>query len=186
MILQGALVALIPLYQSEIAPPRIRGLLVGSHGVMICVGYALSSWIGFGFSFVQASAVQWRIPLAIQCVPPIFLTIGVMFLPESPRWLIYNDRIDQAWAAYKAVSASSDTPTPEDDEELAANFANLCSMIRMENTEDHSFKALVTTPALRKRCIIGFVVLFGCQGTATLVINSTLSVQTLPGFTNGN
>ncbi|KAI1833197.1 hypothetical protein DTO006G1_5264 [Penicillium roqueforti] len=168
----GALVALIPLYQSEIAPPRIRGLLVGSHGVMICVGYALSSWIGFGFSFVQASAVQWRIPLAIQCVPPIFLTIGVMFLPESPRWLIYNDRIDQAWEAYKAVSASSDTPTPEDDEELAANFANLCSMIRVENTEDHSFKALVTTPALRKRCIIGFVVLFGCQGTATLVINN--------------
>ena len=145
---------------------------MGIHGVMICVGYALASWIGFGFSFVQDSAVQWRIPLAVQCLPPLFLAIGVLFLPESPRWLICNDQIDQAWAAFKAVSSTSDTPTPEEEEELNASFANLCSMIRQENLEDHSFKALMTTPSLRKRCLIGFVVLFGCQGTATLVINS--------------
>jgi MFS family permease len=41
----GALVALVPLYQSEISPPKIRGFLVGIHGVMLCIGYALASWV---------------------------------------------------------------------------------------------------------------------------------------------
>src|ERR1700761_9566868 len=80
------MVVLIPLYQSEIAPPRIRGFLVGMHGVLICVGYALASWVGLGFYFVNASGAQWRLPLAIQCVPPLLLVLGVMFLPETPRW----------------------------------------------------------------------------------------------------
>jgi MFS family permease len=86
----GAIVTLVPLYQSEIVPPRIRGLLVGMHGVLICVGYTMSSWIGLGFYFVNASGAQWRIPLAIQCIAPLILASGVMFLPESPRWRKYS------------------------------------------------------------------------------------------------
>lgn len=82
----GALVTLVPLYQSEIAPPAIRGLLVGTHGVVIVIGYITASWIGFGFYFVNASGAQWRIPLAVQCIPPLALVSGVMFVPESPRW----------------------------------------------------------------------------------------------------
>lgn len=39
----GALLALVPLYQSEISPPKIRGFLVGIHGVMLCLDYALAS-----------------------------------------------------------------------------------------------------------------------------------------------
>lgn len=173
LIILGALVALVPLYQSEIAPPRTRGMLVGAHGVMICVGYSLASWTGYGFSFVEASGIQWRLPLAIQCLPPLFLSLGVLFLPESPRWLIYNDRTDEAWASCKAVFAPSDRLTPEEEAELSASFTDLCTMIRVEKSEDHSFKKLVTSPSLRKRCMIGFIILFGCQGTATLVINST-------------
>lgn len=82
---QGALVALVPLYQSEIAPPRIRGFLVGMHGVLICLDYVSASWIGFGFYFVNANATHWRMPLAIQALPPLCLAIGVLFIPESPR-----------------------------------------------------------------------------------------------------
>ena len=77
---------LVPLYQSEISPPKIRGLLVGMHGVLICVGYALASWVGLGFYFVNASGAQWRIPLAIQSLPPLVLSLGILFMPESPRW----------------------------------------------------------------------------------------------------
>ena len=82
----GALVTLVPLYQKRDRAPKFRGLLVGMHGVLICVGYALASWVGVGFYFVNASGAQWRIPLAIQCLPPLFLAIGVLLLPESPRW----------------------------------------------------------------------------------------------------
>lgn len=40
-----ALMTLVPLYQSQIFPPKIRRFLVGVHGVMLCVGYALASWV---------------------------------------------------------------------------------------------------------------------------------------------
>jgi MFS family permease len=76
----------VPLYQSEIAPPKIRGLLVGIHGGMIGTGYMIASYVGLGFCFVNASGAQRRIPLAIQCVAPLLLTAGVMLLPETPRW----------------------------------------------------------------------------------------------------
>jgi len=81
----GALVGLVPLYQSEISPPRIRGFLVGMHGTGIAVGYISASWFGFGFYFVHSDAV-WRFPLAIQAAWPLLLAIGVVFIPESPRW----------------------------------------------------------------------------------------------------
>lgn len=90
IIFVGALVTLVPLYQSEISPPTIRGLLVGTHGALIGGGYALSGWVGFAFYFVNASGAQWRIPMAIQCVPPSILACGILLLPESPRWCIFT------------------------------------------------------------------------------------------------
>jgi len=54
MFVSGGLVTLVPLYQTEVAPPKIRGLLVGMHGVFICCGYALSSWMGVAFYYVNA------------------------------------------------------------------------------------------------------------------------------------
>ncbi|KAH0833679.1 Sugar transporter family protein [Fonsecaea pedrosoi] len=168
----GGLVTLVPLYQSEIAPPRIRGWLVGMHGVLICVGYAAASWIGLGFYFVNASGAQWRLPLAIQCFPPLFLALGVLFLPESPRWLVDRDRVDEAYRSFKAVRAERTDDIISDDLAIRAEFNLLQGQILHERLEVLSFIDLWRKPSMRKRCIVGFLALFGCQGTATLVINN--------------
>lgn len=85
--ISGALITLVPLYLTEVAPPKIRGLVVGTTGIMIGFGYASASWIGFGFYFLDnSSGAQWRVPIAIQCVPALGLALSVLFLPESPRW----------------------------------------------------------------------------------------------------
>jgi len=164
----GALVTLVPLYQSEISPPRIRGLLVGMHGVLICFGYAVASWVGVGFYFVNASGAQWRIPLAIQCLFPLILAFGVLFLPESPRWLIDQGRNEEGFASFQLIRAETEI----EHTTIAEEFEELKQQIKMEENDPTSFIDLFRVPSLRKRCIIGFLALFGAQGTATLVINN--------------
>ncbi|KND87544.1 putative metabolite transport protein YwtG [Tolypocladium ophioglossoides CBS 100239] len=165
----GALVTLVPLYQSEIAPPQIRGLLVGMHGVLICVGYALASWVGVGFYFVNASGAQWRIPLAIQCLPPLTLAFGVLFLPESPRWLLSKDRIEAAFDSFKITR---DDSVAADEGIIRAQFEVLHRQLLHEKENAVSYADMFRLPHYRKRCIIGFLTMFGAQGTATLVINN--------------
>lgn len=57
---------IVPLYMSEVSPPKIRGRLVGQHGFMLVLGYAMAGWAGLGCYFEQNPAVQWRLCLSLQ------------------------------------------------------------------------------------------------------------------------
>jgi len=77
----------IPVYQAECAPPKIRGLIVGLTQQMIGVGFIVSTWIGYGCHHApDTSSLQWRFPLAFQVLPALMLMVGLVWLPESPRW----------------------------------------------------------------------------------------------------
>lgn len=82
----GAASMLVPLYISEIAPPSIRGRLVGIYEMGVQGGTMTGFWVNYGVSIhVSPTSAQWRIPFAIQLIPGILLVIGMFFLPESPR-----------------------------------------------------------------------------------------------------
>ncbi|KAF2122412.1 general substrate transporter [Lophiotrema nucula] len=93
----GVLSMSVPIYQSECAHPRVRGLIVGITQQMIGVGFIVSTWIGYGSAQVpESSAFSWRFPLGFQAIPCIMLISGIMFFPESPRHLVETDRADEA------------------------------------------------------------------------------------------
>lgn len=115
--------AQVPVYISELAPPSKRGRLVGSQQWAITWGisklhipsYATTSfmlsfcrsfaefvirivimfYISYGCSYIHGTAA-FRIPWGLQMIPAILLFIGLMFLPESPRWLAKNDRWEES------------------------------------------------------------------------------------------
>ncbi|KAL4897173.1 general substrate transporter [Aspergillus ambiguus] len=89
----GVLTSTIPVYCSEVSPPRIRGILASMQQWMDGLGIVVAQWVGYGCS-LHAGPFTWRFPLALQVVPPIILCSGVLFLPESPRWLIEKGRPD--------------------------------------------------------------------------------------------
>lgn len=92
----GLLSMSIPVYQSECAHPKIRGLIVGLAQQMIGVGFIVSTWVGYGSHHMpDSSSFQWRFPLAFQCLPAAMLAIGMIWFPESPRHLIATDRLDE-------------------------------------------------------------------------------------------
>ncbi|KAK7701219.1 hypothetical protein SLS57_011820 [Botryosphaeria dothidea] len=86
----------IPVWQSEMAPPKIRGFLVLFEGALISGGIMLSYWLNYGFWFVDQNSFQWRFPIAFQAVFGIILIIGVLMFPESPRWLLKHHKDDIA------------------------------------------------------------------------------------------
>ncbi|KAJ9640137.1 hypothetical protein H2204_003362 [Knufia peltigerae] len=166
----GALVSLIPLYQSEISPPRIRGLLVGMHGTGIATGYVAASWTGFGFYFVNASGTQWRMPLAIGGLWPLLLAGGVLFIPDSPRWLLTKSRPEEALKAFKACRTESG---PRNNEHaIMEEFRLLRAQVEEEMKDHVPLKEFFTRPALRKRCWIGWLTMVAGQCTGTIVINN--------------
>ncbi|CDK29751.1 unnamed protein product [Kuraishia capsulata CBS 1993] len=84
----GIMYMVIPVYQSEIAHPSIRGSISALQQSFLGVGALISAWISYGCYVAFTSEAQFRLPLGLQLVPTFFLMIFIFMLPESPRWLI--------------------------------------------------------------------------------------------------
>jgi len=87
----GLLSTIVPIYQSEISPAEHRGKLACIEFTMNVAGYAFSVWTDYFCSYIP-SHYSWRVPLLMQCVIGLILSIGSLIIPESPRWLIDTDQ----------------------------------------------------------------------------------------------
>jgi sugar porter (SP) family MFS transporter len=96
---------LTPLYLAEIAPARDRGAIVSLNQLCITIGILVSYLVGFALaSFVGG----WRWMLGIGAIPGIVLAIGMLILPESPRWLAGHGRTEDAGAVLRRLRAGAD------------------------------------------------------------------------------
>jgi len=86
----GLASALSPLYIAEISPARIRGLLVSVNQLAIVTGILLSYSVNYGLT--GAGPGNWRWMFASAAVPSVFFLLALLFVPESPRWLVQNGR----------------------------------------------------------------------------------------------
>lgn len=108
----GNLSATGPLYNSELAPPELRGMLVSMQQLAITIGIMLAYWISYGSNNIGGTGEEqsdwaWRTPMFCQGVPAIILAIGVWFLPYSPRWLVKQGRDEEALAALSTLRSRS-------------------------------------------------------------------------------
>ncbi|KAK5713620.1 hypothetical protein LTR15_011320 [Elasticomyces elasticus] len=93
----GGCSMIVPIYISELSPPAVRGRLVGIYELGWQIGGLVGFWINYGLTQTMApSHKQWIIPFAVQLIPAGVLLIGTFFLKESPRWLITNNKREQA------------------------------------------------------------------------------------------
>lgn len=87
----------VPVYLAELAPTERRGTLSGRNELAIVVGQFLAFLINavIGNLWGHHDGV-WRYMLAVAAVPAVCLFVGMLRMPESPRWLIAHGREDVA------------------------------------------------------------------------------------------
>ncbi|KAF2451082.1 MFS quinate transporter-like protein QutD [Karstenula rhodostoma CBS 690.94] len=94
----GASSLTVPVYIAEVAPPSIRGRLVGIFEIASQGGGMLGFWINYATDQTVNfnNKAQWTVPLSLQLVPGVLLVAGMFWCPESPRWLARGDKFDAA------------------------------------------------------------------------------------------
>lgn len=102
-----------PFYLAELAPPGLRGLMVGMNGVHIALGYSIATYMGLAFSYVDNPSSQWRAPLGLALVWPFLMVLVCFIVPESPRFLLMKGRIEEARKVVFKLHGRKDDPNNE-------------------------------------------------------------------------
>ncbi|KAG8532544.1 uncharacterized protein KY384_002421 [Bacidia gigantensis] len=187
----GAMSVNVPNYNAEVAPPEVRGSLVGLQQLAITAGIMVSFWIDYGTNYIGGtgktqSEAAWLLPICLQLVPGLALGIGMLFMPFSPRWLLHHGREKEARHVLSSLRGLS-----EDHELIELEFLEIKSQSVFEkrNIADkwphlvelkpwNVFKlqfvaiaSLFRTKAMFKRVIVATVTMFFQQFTG---INAVL------------
>jgi MFS transporter, SP family, galactose:H+ symporter len=127
-----------PLYISEIAPVEIRGKLVSINQVALTGGIVISYLIDYALARSQS----WRWMFALAVIPAAAFGIGLMYIPNSPRWLIGRGQADQARAVLERIRAPD-------------RVARELSEIRHSVARQKSHWSELLNPLLRPAMIVG-------------------------------
>ncbi|EMC97185.1 hypothetical protein BAUCODRAFT_69251 [Baudoinia panamericana UAMH 10762] len=111
--------AIVILYMSEICPRKVRGALVAGYQFCITIGLLLAACVTYATQS-RPDASSYRIPIGIQFVWGVILGVGLMFLPDSPRYFVKRGRVEQARKSLCILRGQ-----PADSEYVEAELAEI-------------------------------------------------------------
>ncbi|ORY82922.1 general substrate transporter [Leucosporidium creatinivorum] len=94
-ISMGIACNVVPTYQSELAPAKWRGAIINLYQAVQIIGVVIATAVVYSLS-TKDSTMAWQIPVGLQFVAPFILLVGVTWMPESPRWLVWQGRTEEA------------------------------------------------------------------------------------------
>lgn len=115
----GASSVVGPMYISEIAPAKIRGRLAGSFQVNIVAGILVAYLVNFLLAGIGDDA--WRWMLGVMAVPALLFAVLLRSIPESPRWLVLNNRDEEAKAVFAKTGEHNAHALIKEEHELSRN-----------------------------------------------------------------
>jgi sugar porter (SP) family MFS transporter len=150
--------ATVPTYLSELAPSRLRGAMSALNQIFIVLGIL----IAFLTSYFLNDSANWRAMLAGALVPAVILLIGLVRMPETPRWLLKLGRDAEA----RAVLVSS-----HGTEDVDAEMASIREVVRLDTERQSRWRDLVT-PWIRPMLIVALLLAIGQQFSGVNAVNA--------------
>ncbi|KAF2651490.1 MFS transporter [Lophiostoma macrostomum CBS 122681] len=169
----GMLACVVPMYQAEVSTPETRGAMVCVTGIAYALGYTLAGWLGFACYFLPADSPHaqfaWRFPLAFQCFFPLMVLAGWKLIPFSPRWLLQQDRREEALEIVKRLHQ-----TPQDPHHVKAReeFFLIEKQYELDRTMQVRPFELFRTGPNRRRALVGFLLMWGDQFLGIFVMTN--------------
>ncbi|MCJ1697097.1 sugar porter family MFS transporter [Rathayibacter caricis] len=175
----GGASVVVPVFLSELAPYEIRGAVAGRNELMIVVGQLSAFVVNAIIGTVWADhGSVWRYMLAVSALPAAGLLIGMLRVPESPRWLLSKGRGEDALAVLTTVRSPERAQAELDEIERSAQAESARPQGGWRSLKDKWILRIV---------LIGIGISLGQQLTG---INSIMyygqSVLTEAGFDQGS
>ncbi|UPG88105.1 sugar porter family MFS transporter [Luteibacter aegosomaticola] len=134
----GSSTQIIPVYIAEVSPSKHRGKMVTLFQFMVVFGITVAYFTGF------VLGEHWRWMFGLGVVPAIILLGGMAYLPESPRWLVAEKRIDEAMKVLERVRGSA-----------AAARAEIAEIETVAEQEPTGSWKDITKPWIRPAVVVG-------------------------------
>ncbi|KAK5626077.1 hypothetical protein RRF57_001792 [Xylaria bambusicola] len=176
-----------PAYTVELAHPAYRGTMAGMQVQQFLVGWKYSSRmddVRDQFCRHIKNSWAWRTPTIVQAGIPAVVAVFILFFPESPRWLIHNDRAEEALAIFARYHGEGDPNSP------------LAQLQYQEVLEDYhasknenpwwDFRELVNTRAARYRLAMLTRTNSNCKGGNNVVSYFLPEMIEAAGITSTN
>lgn len=147
----GSISVLCPMFISETSPKAIRGALVSSFQLMVTAGIFLGYCTCYG-THKYVDSRSWRVPLGLCFAWAILMIIGMVFMPESPRFLASKGRVE---AAKRSIAKLNGVPI---NSEFTNNeYASIAASIENERAAGTaSWKELIVgKPKILYRVVVG-------------------------------
>ncbi|KAI9836287.1 MAG: hypothetical protein M1819_001624 [Sarea resinae] len=162
----------VPVYVAESVPSSRRGNLVSLYQMALALGEVLGYVVAAIFVDVQGN---WRYILGSSLVFSTILLVGMVFLPESPRFLMHKGRSAEAFAVWKRIRGLA---TYEDK----AEFFIMKESVEAENADEHRANSrfpwmdFITNPRARRAAVYANIMVFLGQFTGVNAVMYYMSV----------
>ena len=103
----GGSSVLAPVYIAELAPRNIRGRLVGMFQINVVLGILLAYFSNYCIASLGMGALEWRWQLGVAAAPALLFLVMLFGIPQSPRWLATQHRIDEARSVLTLLRSSN-------------------------------------------------------------------------------
>ncbi|KAF9456658.1 general substrate transporter [Collybia nuda] len=142
--------AVVPIYQSEITAPSIRGRMVSLQQWSITWGILIQYFIQFGCSYINGVA-SFRIPWGLQMIPALILSAGMTIFPESPRWLFDHGREAEALQVLADLHGGGD----KNNDLVVFEYEEIKQQVHIERTEGAKSYLDLFKPGNPRRVLLG-------------------------------